>query len=69
MSSLFRDEVLLGLEMNARIDDPTSRSFWYIWAESMLRSVSHVESLCANFATITLDNQPKSVVSRVTFLE
>ena len=26
MSSLFRDEVLLGLEMYARMDDPTSPS-------------------------------------------
>ena len=69
MSSLFSDEVLLGLEMNAKIDDPTSRSLWYIWAESMLRSVSHVGFLFAYFATITLDSQPRGVVSRVRLCE
>lgn len=70
MSSLFRgDDVLLRLEMYAKIDDPTSRSLWYICAESMLRSVSHVTSLCVDLATSTLCSQPEGVVSRVSFLE
>ena len=69
MSSLFRDDVLLGLEMNARIDDPTSRLLWYIWAESMLRSVSHMALLYADLAIITLDTQPESAVSGISFLE
>ena len=69
MSSRFRDEVLLGPDMNAKIDDPTSRSLWYIWAESMLKSVSHMAFVDAEFATITLDNQPESAVSRKSFVE
>ena len=44
MSSLLRDVVLLGLAIYARIDDPTSRSLWYICAESTLRRVSHLAS-------------------------
>ena len=63
MSSLFKDEVLLGLEIYASIDDPTSCSLLYICAESMLRRVSHV-ALYTRFATITLDNQPARHVSK-----
>lgn len=44
MSSLFRDEVLAGLEMYARIDDPTSCSLRYTCAESMLGGVSDLAS-------------------------
>lgn len=38
MSSLLSDEVLLGLAINARIEEPASRSLWYICAESKLQS-------------------------------
>lgn len=38
MSSLLSDEALLGLAMNAKIEEPTSRSLWYICAESKLKT-------------------------------
>lgn len=69
ISSLLRDDVFLGLEMYARMEDPTSRSLWYICAESMLRRVSHMAFLYAIIATITLGNQPEYVISSGSFFE